>query len=201
MSILTEKLPCSIEVGGKEIYIRTDYRVWLKFESIMFDASKVSIKKIADAVINCIDASKSKTLPENLQELIEALMLFHGCNEKPKTKKTNESENRKAPVFDFEEDAAYVYAAFLAQYGIDLVEIPHLHWFKFNALFRSLDDTSKIMKIMSWRDMDLSKIKDSEQRKVYSKLKETFALPDKRSEEERSSDNNAALSEMFFKGF
>mgnify|MGYP002509183354 CR=1 FL=1 len=85
-----------------------------------------------------------------------------------------------------------------SEYGIDLIDVPYLHWFKFNALFRSLEDTNKIMKIMSWRDMDLSKIKDSEQRQVYRKLKETFALTDKRTNEERSSDNDAALSEMFF---
>lgn len=197
MSILTDGLPCTIEVGSEKYYVHTDYRVWLRFESIMFDASKNSIQKMTDAVINCIDVKENKMLPGNLQELIEALMLFHGCNEKPKPRKKNEDEH-KAPVFDFEEDAAYVYAAFSSQYGIDLTEIPYLHWFKFNALFRSLDDSNKIMKIISWRDMDLSKIKDNEQRKVYQQLKDTFALKDKRSNEERDADNDAALYKMFF---
>ena len=198
MSILTEGLPDSVNVCGKEYKIHTDYRIWLKFESVIFDLQKNNFQKMTDAIIACIDKSKNKLLPENLQELIVALMDFHRCNEKAEIKKVNEKEIRKAPVFDFEEDAGYIYAAFLAQYGIDLIDIPYLHWFKFNALFRSLEDTNKIMKIMSWRDMDLSKIKDSEQRQVYRKLKETFALTDKRTNEERSSDNDAALSEMFF---
>lgn len=200
MSILTEALPDTVTVNGEEYAILTDYRVWLNFEKIMFDVSKDSIQKMADAIVNCIDEKRCRRLPKNFGELMHSFILFHNCGKKQNTKSgiNDENSEKKIPVFDFEEDAAYIYGAFLAQYGIDLVDIPHLHWYKFDALFHSLEDSSKIMKIMGWRDMDISKIKDTEQRKAYQKLKDAFALPDTRTREERDADNAAELSKMFF---
>ena len=200
MSILTEALPDTVTVDGKEYAIRTDYRVWLKFQKIIFDFSKDSIKKLTDAIINCIDTKRCSLLPENAGELMEAFMRFHSCGRELNAKNSGGSEDkaRKVPIFDFEEDAGYIYGAFLAQYGIDLIDTVHLHWYKFDALFHSLEESNKIMKIMSWRDLDLSKIKDGEQRKAYQKLKDTFALPDTRTQEEKDADNAAEFSKMFF---
>ncbi len=199
MSILTEALPDAVMVDGEEYAIHTDYRVWLKFQKIIFDSSKDSIKKLTDAIINCIDTKRCSLLPENAGELMEAFMRFHSCNRELNAKNNDsDDEGRKSPVFDFEADAAYIYGAFLAQYGIDLVDIPYLHWYKFDALFHSLEESCKLMKIMGWRDLDLSKIKDSEQRKAYQKLKDAFALPDTRTQEEKDADNAAEFLKMFF---
>lgn len=200
MSILTEALPDTVTVDGKEYAIHTDYRVWLKFQKIIFDSSKDSVKKMTEAIINCIDAERRSLLPSNIGELMEAFMLFHNCGRELNDKNNVNSDvkERKTPIFDFEEDAGYIYGAFLAQYGIDLVDIHHLHWYKFDALFHSLEESNKIMKIMGWRDLDLSKIKDTEQRKAYQKLKDTFALPDTRTQEEKDADNAAEFSKVFF---
>ena len=43
-------------------------------------------------------------------------------------------------VLDFAIDADYIYAAFMEQYGIDLLTA-RLHWYSFNALLHGLHDT------------------------------------------------------------
>ena len=59
---------------------------------------------------------------------------------------------------------------------------------KFKALFNDLNENIQFSKIMSYRAMDLSKIKDKDMKKQYRKLKTLYALPDMRSEEEKESD-------------
>mgnify|MGYP001860472600 CR=1 FL=1 len=81
----------------------------------------------------------------------------------------------------------------MKQYNIDLNEIDYLHWFKFKSLFEGLDDDNRICQIMSYRAIDLSKIKDKEQKKKYKKLKMKYALPDNRTEEEKETDFADAL--------
>ncbi|MFA9381858.1 MAG: Gp15 family bacteriophage protein, partial [Acetanaerobacterium sp.] len=55
-------------------------------------------------------------------------------------------------VVDFEQDARYIYASFLMDYGIDLVDQRgKLDWRKFFALFQGLSDKTKIREVMSIR--------------------------------------------------
>ena len=63
-----------------------------------------------------------------------------------------------------------------------------LHWWKFKALFQGLKEDNKIVQIMGYRGMDLSKIKDKEERKHYKRLKKLYALPDMRTEEQKEAD-------------
>lgn len=199
MSILTEPLPDSVVVDGISYAVNTDFRVWIRFENIMLDREKDNIRKLTDIITCCIDSSRCKRIPENIGGLISELIGFHGCfriKENADTKP--DSGEKKLPIFNFEADAPYIYGAFLSQYGIDLIDVEYLHWFKFDALFHSLEEQNKIIKIIGWRDMDISKIKDSEQRSIYRKLKDAYSLPDTRTQEERDRDNAAELSKTFF---
>lgn len=40
--------------------------------------------------------------------------------------------------FDYEQDAAEIWSAFMAEYGIDLLTIDYLHWWKFMALLEGV---------------------------------------------------------------
>lgn len=59
-------------------------------------------------------------------------------------------KHREEIVLDYAIDADYIYAAFLSQYGIDLLDVKELHWHKFLALFKGLKDDEMICKIMSY---------------------------------------------------
>ena len=81
----------------------------------------------------------------------------------------------------------------MQQYKIDLNSIEYMHWWKFKALFEGLTENTQIVKIMGYRAMDLSKIKDKEEKKRYKKLQREYALPDDRTEEEKERDFADAL--------
>ena len=67
-------------------------------------------------------------------------------------------------------------------------DIDYLHWFKFKAMFEGLKAENKICEIMGYRAVDISKIKDKEEKKRYKKLQREWALPDDRTEEEKERD-------------
>jgi len=76
----------------------------------------------------------------------------------------------------------------MQQYNIDLQEIKYMHWWKFKALFNGLAENTEIVKIMGYRAVNLSKIKDKEQKNFYKRMKKIYALPDTRSQEEKESE-------------
>lgn len=87
---------------------------------------------------------------------------------------------QKVPVLDFEEDGEYIYASFMLDYGIDLIDMQGiLHWKKFIALFQGLSDQSKISEVMRIRGMDVPKFngKNQEQIQKIQELKSYYALP------------------------
>ena len=55
-------------------------------------------------------------------------------------------------------------------------------------MFEGLKSENKICEIMGYRAIDLNKIKDKEERKRYKKLKQEWALPDNRTEEQKEND-------------
>lgn len=94
--------------------------------------------------------------------------------------KKRKSKPNAANVLDFNEDGEYIYASFMGDYGIDLVDAQgKLSWKKFIALFQGLSDKSKIREIMRIRQMKIPKYdgKNSEQIKEIQELKSFYALP------------------------
>ena len=73
----------------------------------------------------------------------------------------------------------------MSQYNIDLQDIEYLHWWKFRALFDSLDENNRLSKIIQYRSMDLTKIKDKEQKKFYKNMKKLYKI-DTISEKEKA---------------
>ena len=95
-------------------------------------------------------------------------------------------------VYSFEHDAQYIYAAFMEQYGIDLTE-EDMHWWKFRALFRSLNESTKFVKIMGYRSIEISPSMSKQQRMFYENMKELYALPASQKEQDRQDAIVAAL--------
>ncbi len=176
MSILTDKLANTITHADKEYPIKTDFRVWLEFDRIMHNDAPPE-KKLEEIILLCMIPGE---LPP-LEAILSGLFNFYRAGDKSESEETE----RKAPVFSYEHDSEYIYAAFLQAYGIDLTEIPCLHWFKFQALLKSLPEETKLSKIISCRTADTSNMKDRKLKKAYEKIKRIYALPDSRSNEEK----------------
>lgn len=95
-----------------------------------------------------------------------------------------EKSNDESPAMDFEQDADAIYSSFLSQYGMDLFEIPFLHWRKFRVLLSGLGDHTELRERIALRDLDTSKMKGEEKIKA-DKAKRKVALKIKMSAEEK----------------
>jgi len=89
-------------------------------------------------------------------------------------------EQHEEEVYSLKQDAAYIYASFMSDYGIDLFEQQgKMHWRKFKALLSGLTDGSKFLRVIEIRTMELPTGKGSgEQRSQIQKLKKAYALKD-----------------------
>ena len=188
MNILTQRPPDYTVVDGVKYPVFSDYRNWIQIE-ILLSRGDLSGEEAAQVLGLCY----SSTLPPTLDDAMRGLLDFYACG-KPKEKKPNKTS--KKPVYSFEHDAENIYSAFLSQYKIDL-ETADLHWWTFRALFAALNEDNMIVKIIGWRGMDLSKIKDKKERARYQELKHKFALPDTRTPEQKERDMNDVLSKFF----
>ena len=188
MSML-DGLPEKLRVGDREIRINTDFRVWIAVERLLFDPCMTDAEKLSGMMVLALPE-----MPDTDLGALAAAMLDFCFGDT--TERKAGREVRKKPVFDYEADAEYIFAAFLSEFGIDLTQT-ELHWHKFRALLKSVGDGCRLSKIIGYRSCDTSKIKDSEMRKYYESMKRLYSLPDKRSEDERE-DELVDSFDMFF---
>lgn len=194
MNILIDKLPKSVFIDNEEFEINADFRYCILFELLMQDKSVSDSEKMDTAL-----ALFFKEAPADLEAAIEFILWFYSCGkDKSKDKEGQKAEttNKKQAIYSFEHDADYIYAAFLDQYGIDL-NVDSLHWWKFKALFKALKSDVELVKIMGYRAMEINNDMSKDQQKHYTKLKQIYALPDDRTEEEKESGFAVDFASMF----
>jgi len=191
MNILIDKLPR--DYNG--LKIETNFRSFILFELLMQDSELDIEEKIELSLKLFYKNIKFESVNEMKKAVNGILYIYSLGRSETKNKKETKKEGYKkqTAIYSYEHDANLIYSAFLSQYRIDLNEIEYLHWWKFRSLFEGLNDNNKICEIMGYRAIDISKIKDESQRKHYQKLKQKFALPDNRSEEEKEEEFANAL--------
>ncbi len=190
-NLILDKLPNFTPNGFK---IRTDFRESIKFELLMQDEKINETDKVKLALnLYFYDIDIKNT--EQLKKAINDMLWFYKCGKEEQEEKTSQkaSGGYTKRIYSYEFDAEYIFSAFMEQYKIDLNK-EHLHWWKFKSLFNSLNEEVLFSKIMSYRAIDLSKIKDKDMKKYYKKMKKIYALPDLRSEEEKENDFAEAFS-------
>lgn len=190
VNILIDELPK--KVGNVDI--NSDFRISILFELLMQDNELSEEEKVEQALILYYPNLEEIT---NYKEAIENIIWFYKCGKEEVKENVDEEsnmKNRQKQIYSYEFDAEYIYSAFMEQYNIDLNNISYLHWWKFKALFNSLNENVLFSKIMGYRAMNISKIKDKEMRKHYKKMQKLYALPDMRSEEEKENDFAEAFS-------
>jgi len=198
VNLILDQIPDFLEVGGEKIFINTDFRTWIRFDEALFWSDKPMEERLYSALHICYDGK----IPADINSAVHAAIGFYSPKneQKKETDKNTQNEqvvsSRSKQIYSFTHDASLICAAFLSQYGIDLTK-DDMHWWLFRALFEGLTDENKICKVMEIRSVDLSKIKDKEQKAHYRRLKRIYRLPDPRCEEEREADMINALSVMF----
>lgn len=190
-NLILNKLP---KATPNKLKIRTDFRESIKFELLMQDNTIKDSDKVIIA-LNLYYYEPEKIT--NIKTAVDDMLWFYKCGKNTKIKEgkdTNQqAEKKEKQIYSYEFDAEYIYSAFMEQYNIDLNSINYLHWWKFKALFTSLNENVLFSKIMGFRTINLSKIKDKSMKEYYKKMKKIYALPDMRSEEEKEEDFANAL--------
>lgn len=120
-------LPSAVEVGGEYYRIKTDYRYWLRFMQLLRPG----------ALYGAFDFLYEDEIPQDRNAGLLALQHFAEPNNILPRGTGSDSGCR---VLDYDIDSDYIYAAFLEQYGIDLLTV-NLHYHIFRALLNGLHET------------------------------------------------------------
>lgn len=180
MNILIDLLPEEVIIDNEKYEINSDFRTSILFELLMQDSSIEENDRIFIAL-----ELYYPVIPANVNEAIENMLWFYRCGKDIKSHKGNCKGKSVTQIYSFEHDDDYIYAAFMDQYNVDLQDIDYLHWWKFKAMFKSLKEDNEIVKIMGYRSMDLSKIKDKEQKAYYKKMQKIYEIPINQDEREK----------------
>lgn len=171
MNSFTVGLPKFISIGGAEYAINTDYRIMADFETKIANADMSDKTTFSQILSDTVSALFIDLPNADAQQIIDGLLWYYRCGKEPH----NTECGSKKRYFDYDEDSDYIYAAFMQQYGDDLIT-SHMHWWEFRAKFMSLTEDTEFVKIMQYRGTDVSKIKCKEEKLRIKKLQERYAL-------------------------
>ena len=136
--ILTKALPNTVTCHGRAFSVYTDYRIWMRFEMQLINWREGDPFPI--------DYLFKNDVPFN-PDLADLLAFSRPASELPRKL----SDDDDITVIDWEIDAELIYAAILGQYGIDLFEVKDLHWHKFLAMIKGLNEQTKLREVMQYR--------------------------------------------------
>lgn len=178
LAISQEELPTRIIADDLEIPVSADFRSWIKADLIMKDRQ---IPKEAKLPVICqyigLDLSR---LDVTIPDLWAGIFKFYMCEQEPRGEVANDS---RATAYRFDCDWWLIYAAFIQQYGINLLTAD-LHWFEFRALLDGLTEQTQFIKVVQARLRDTSRLKGEEKAQA-EKLKRYWKVPDDSAQEER----------------
>ena len=158
---LTKALPNTVICNGKAFSIYTDFRVWMRFET--------SLVNYREGDPFSVDYLFKNDIPLSL-DIKDLLVFSRPHSELPR--KISDSDDDVIAI-DWEIDAELIYAAILGQYGIDLFDIEYLHWHKFLAMIKGLNESTKLREVMQYRTYKRETGKNVDQ---YERLKSAWEI-------------------------
>lgn len=176
MNFFYEELPDTVNVGGERIKIITDFREYIRLLDMLKDQELDFIQKFVIIQQYFLDDVAVG------EEAVSALsgfitMNLNGAEVVEKDGYGNLQEKPKKNLFSYSIDYPYILSGFLRDYGIDLIDIKYMHWWKFRMLFDGLSDDTEIKQRIMYRSVDLSEIKDKEEKKRIKKIQKSIQLP------------------------
>lgn len=172
-NVLYEEFPEYVLVNGKRYPIETDFREWIRFSALAEDDTVPEQVKVQ------LMLSWYKKVPEDIEMALYALGDFLTARKMYMEPEEGTSSKHREPVFSFQDDAGCIYSAFVDCYGIDLQTVPYMHWWKFKTLFDWLPEDTEIKQRIFYRTLDVSFIKDNEERKRVRRIQQQIALKKK----------------------
>ena len=174
---LTEQLREKVIFCGRTYVIDISFDTVLEVQRLFREEELPDAAKIQQA-IKMFVMNNRKALHMPVKAMSELLgQIFDECIN---TKKRPDVRQKGPPVLDFDYDGEYIYASFMLDYGMDLVDLQgRLPWKKFIALFQGLSEKTKIREVMRIRSMEIPRFtgKNGKQIQEIQELKSYYALP------------------------
>ena len=181
---LAYPLDDTVEINGDKYVLNMAFDNILRLFDLLKDKEIDDVTKIETGLLMLIDDKLDDYSTEEKAEIFSQLFV-HAVG-KPKKKQLVDLDGNPMPdipeedekVFDFVQDAEYIYASFMHTYRIDLFEQQgKLHWKKFKALLNGLSEDSIFSRVVGIRTAELPSGKGMQkERERLRKLKQKFAL-------------------------
>jgi len=174
MFTLTDQLEDEIEIEGKIYPLDLAFDTVLRFFDLMDDETFFDHEKINIAFKMFVDTDDEfdfNTKYRAVKTIVETFIIRDESND-------SDDGGTSKQLYDLKQDAEYIYASFLQEYGIDLIDQQgKLRWEKFLALLSGLRDNTRFKEIVGIRAAELPRGKGmEEERKRLRKLKRIYAL-------------------------
>lgn len=181
MNLFYEDYPTTVFIAGEEVPIVTDFREYVKLIDMLKTGELDPYEKMEFLLQYFL------VQPKNIEMAVDALTEFvtmEGFNN-PGTeasavvgREEYGCEEPQKDVYSFKIDYPFILSGFLQDYGINIRTIPYMHWWEFRMLFSGLSEKTEIKQRIMYRSIDLSKIKDKEERRRIEKIQRSIRLPD-----------------------
>jgi hypothetical protein len=186
-----------------------DYEVVMDFSRVLrlfelYKQDDIDVSEKLFITIEMFFLTPINEIPEeDFQIILEGLtQKIIGDNPREETVERDMKGNileEEKKFYDFEEDADYIFASFMQDYGIDLIAEREksnyywnkvqsgkmslekfrnhtMSWDKFNALLTGLSETSKFRRVIEIRQMEIPENATEKERKEIKKAKSAVAL-------------------------
>lgn len=166
MISLTNQLEHSIVIGNRIVEADFTFDVVLKWYELLEDDSINDIEKTLIGFKMFI----GETSEYDEQQIVEAMQSISNYLSQSAYGNFNDEEidsefevepEPPTKYYSYTKDAEAIYASFLFDYNIDLVDAQGvMHWDKFKALFNNLSEKSPFQRIVNIRQTDPNEYKD-----------------------------------------
>ncbi len=163
MNILTDSLDDFVIIEGEKYGVNSDFKTMIRIQQTVSDENLGSARKLAKII-----KLFYRELPPRLTLAITGIRQFYGSEKK-------EGRGSKEALYSFSSDAELIYSAFYSQYGIDL-STENMHYKKFTALFKGLCGENAFSKVVAFRGVNTSDIKNPKLKRYYEKMKGKYSL-------------------------
>lgn len=175
MSFISDPIVDCVKCSGYKFSVNAAFDIVLSVQKLFREELPDSLK--VEQALRMFVVNQRHLKKISVQDKVELLNeIYRECvntKQRPATK-------QQIPTFDFEYDAEYIFASFMLDYGIDLVESQGaLNWKKFIALFQGLSEQTKIREVMRIRGMEVPRYNGKNQKQIQQiqELKAYYALP------------------------
>lgn len=177
MNFFYEAFPDSVHIRGEEVAIITDFREYIRLLDMLKCEELNAMQKtalLAQYFLDDIEIDK---------EAISALTAFvvmdfdSGEDDFDEDEGEPDQQRPNKNLFSYEIDYPFILSGFLRDYSIDLEAVDYLHWWKFRMLFDGLSEDTEIKQRIMYRGINLSDIKDKDERKRISRIQKRIQLP------------------------